>query len=117
MEFVQILFLILIWILPIYFMINAYLKMDEEKREELKSELRNPLILFVSGFVGLGVLLFSTGSISTVKLLQHIGMTMIFISWFTIIIVSWKRKKTGFITSVSLVLLGLVGIAAYEHLI
>ncbi|MBD1221901.1 Fe3+-siderophore ABC transporter permease [Virgibacillus halodenitrificans] len=117
MGFVQVLFLILIWVLPILFLINAYLKMDRDEKQEIKNDIKNPLALFGIGFIIIGLLLFFSGVILTVKKLQHIGAIMVLISWITTSIVSWKRGKTGFITSVVLILLGVMGIAAYSYLI
>ncbi|MDY0407413.1 hypothetical protein [Paracerasibacillus soli] len=42
---IQIFFVILIWILPTFFMINAYLKMDEEEKQRFKDEFKQPLAL------------------------------------------------------------------------
>lgn len=117
MVFVQVIFVMLIWILPIILSTNAYLKMDKDEKQKIKNDIRDPLALFVSGFSAIGLLLVFTGLISTVQVLQHIGFALVLISWFTTSIVSWKRKKTGFTTSIVLMLLGVFGMVSYSYLI
>jgi len=117
MKYVHVLFLMLIWILPIYLMTKAYLNMDRKEQQAFKSEFKNPLVRFVSGLAIIGLLLFSTGNIMTMEVLQHIGMIMIFICWFTISVISWRRKKIGFITSISLIMSGVIGMFVYRYLI
>ncbi|APC47666.1 Fe3+-siderophore ABC transporter permease [Virgibacillus halodenitrificans] len=113
----QILFLIVIWVLPAILSINTYCKMDKKEQQELKNEFKNPFALFGVGFVVIGLLLFSSGYISSLKLPQHIGAIMVVTSWFTTSIVSRKRKKVSFVTSIALILLGVIGIAVYSCLI
>ncbi|AIF42933.1 Fe3+-siderophore ABC transporter permease [Virgibacillus sp. SK37] len=110
----QILFLIVIWVLPAI-LFNC--KMDKKEQQELKNEFKNPFALFGVGFVVIGLLLFSSGYISSLKLPQHIGAIMVVTSWFTTSIVGRKRKKVSFVTSIALMLLGVIGIAVYSCLI
>ena len=112
---VQILFVILIWILPTLFMINAYLKMNKEEQQQFKSEFKQPLALFGVGLLILGLLLTFTGIILGIKWIQHIGVIMVFISWFTTSVVSWKKGKTNFSTSVLLALIGIAGLTTYGY--
>ncbi len=109
----QVLFVTLIWVLPIIFLTN----MNKEERQKFKSEFKHPLILFGVGLIIIGYLLLHSGHILENVLIQHIGAIMMFISWLTTIIVSWKKEKTGFITSAVLILLGVLGIAAYGLMI
>ncbi|MEK4531596.1 Fe3+-siderophore ABC transporter permease [Solibacillus sp. FSL K6-1554] len=110
---IQVLFVILIWVIPIILLTNAYFKMDEEERQEFKSEFKKPLALFCVGLLVIGFLLSLSGNILAIGLIQHIGATMVFISWFTTSVVNWKKGKTDFIKSAVLILLGVLGIAAY----
>jgi hypothetical protein len=109
---IQVLFLIAIWIIPIFISRNAYLKMNNEEQTELK----NPFVLFGVGFIVIGLLLGFSGIILALKFLQHIGAFMVFISWFTTSIVNWKKGKTNSVKSAALVLLGVVGIVVYSYL-
>jgi hypothetical protein len=90
---IQVLFLIAIWIIPIFLSRNAYLKMNNKEQTEFKNELKDPLALFGVGLIIIGLLLAFSGIILAVKFLQHIGAIMVFISWFTTSIVSWKKGK------------------------
>lgn len=116
MKLIQTLFLIVIWVIPVFLLLKNYLKMDKEERQEIKDELKTPSILLSGGSISIGFLLFSSGIISTVKLLQHIGAVMVIISWFALSIISWRKRKTSLIVSIGLILLGLIGIVAYIYL-
>lgn len=117
MGFIRILFLIAIWFIPIIFLINIYLKMNKKEQEEFKRQLKRPSVLFGLGFPVIGMLMFLSGMILTVKLIQHFGATLVLISWFTTSLVSWKKGKTDFIKSAALILLGVIGFAVYIYLI
>jgi len=113
---IQVLFVILIWIMPTFFLTNAYLKMDKEEQQKFKNEFKQPLALFGVGLIITGLLLSLSGIILAIEWIQHIGAIMVFISWLTTSIVSWKKGKTGFIKSAVLILLGVSGIATYGYL-
>lgn len=117
MELIQILFLIALWIIPMIFLTNTYLTMNKEEQEAFRGELKRPSILLSLGIPVIGMLILFSGIISTMKLLQHIGATMVFLSWFATSIISWKKRKTGSITSVGLIMFGLIGVIAYRYLI
>src|SRR5690554_5724188 len=117
MVLIRNLFLISLWVIPIIFMMNTYLKMSKEEQEKFRVELKRPSVLFGLGIPVMGLLFFSTGLISTMKLLQHIGVIMVFISWFTTSVLSWKNRKTNLITNAGLILLGVIGLVAYSYLI
>ncbi|WP_230874973.1 Fe3+-siderophore ABC transporter permease [Lysinibacillus cavernae] len=74
---IQFLFVILIWIILV---INAYFKMAKEEQQTLKIELKEPFVLFSVGLLVIGFLLSSSGIILAIRLIQYIGVTMIFIS-------------------------------------
>ncbi|MGE7024519.1 Fe3+-siderophore ABC transporter permease [Solibacillus cecembensis] len=114
---IQVLFVILIWVIPIILVTNAYFKMDKEERQEFKNEFKQPLALFGVGLIIIGLLLAFSGIILTIEWIQHIGAIMVFISWLTTSIVNWKKGKTDFIKSAVLILLGVLGIAAYGLMI
>lgn len=98
-----------------FFMINAYLKMNKEEQQRFKSEFKQPLALFGAGLLVLGLLLTFSGIILVTKWIQHIGVIMVFISWFTTSIVSWRKGKTNPFKNALLTLLGVVGITAYGY--
>lgn len=53
---IQILFVIVIWILPTLLMINVYLIMIKDEQQRFKSEFKQPLALFGVGLLVLGLL-------------------------------------------------------------
>lgn len=53
---IQILFVIVIWILPTLLMINVYLIMIKDEQQRFKSEFKPPLALFGVGLLVLGLL-------------------------------------------------------------
>ena len=110
---IQVLFLILIWVLPALLMMNTYVKMNESEKQSFKSELKQPIAFFTVGFSLFGLLISLSGIILAIKWMQHLGVIMVFVSWFTISIVSWKRGKIKLYTSTMLLLLGLIGVSIY----
>ncbi len=110
MSIIQVLFLFLIWAIPIFLFINTYLKTDKEEQQEFKNEMKSPSFLLIGGFGCIGVLLFHSGNIATIKSLQHIGALMVFIGWFSGCIGSWKKSVKK---SVGLMSLGVMGIVTY----
>ncbi|WP_456273313.1 Fe3+-siderophore ABC transporter permease [Bacillus sp. AK031] len=113
---IQVLFVILIWILPTFLFTNAFFKMDKEEQQKFKNELQQPLVLFGVGLIIIGLLLSFSGIILAIDWIQHIGAIMVFISWLTASIQSWKKGKTGFRKSTALFFLGITGISAYGYL-
>ncbi|WP_257125350.1 Fe3+-siderophore ABC transporter permease [Bhargavaea cecembensis] len=89
--------------------------MDSKEKQRFKDEFKQPIALLGVGLLVLGLLITYSGIILDAKWIQHIGVIMVFISWFTTSIVSWKRGKTNFSTSAFLALLGIVGVTAYGY--
>lgn len=113
MNIIQVLFLILLWVIPIFLIINTYLKLDQDEQQSLKKEIKTPSFLLTGGLGCIGVLIFSTGGIATIKILQHIGAFMVFFGLFSGCIATWKRS---WIKSVSFLSLGVIGLAVYRFL-
>lgn len=112
MQLIQVIFLIAIWMIPAILMINTFLKMNKEEREGIKEELKQISVLLGVGFPTLGLLLYFTGFVLTMKLLQFSGMGMVFIGLVTISILGWKKKKINFVMSVGMILLSASGVVA-----
>lgn len=105
MQLIQAISLIAIWVIPTLLMINTYLKMSSEERNEMKAELKQVSVLFGIGLPVLGLLLYYSGFILTIKLLQYIGMGLVFIGLVTNSILAWKKKKINFMLSIGIILL------------
>ncbi|WNF22781.1 hypothetical protein [Mesobacillus jeotgali] len=82
MDAVQIVFLVLLWGVPIFRFIQEYRKMNEEEHAEIKASLKNPLYYLDDGFRYIGFLLMFTGMIASIPVIQHIGAAILFIGWF-----------------------------------
>ncbi|WP_229740589.1 Fe3+-siderophore ABC transporter permease [Ornithinibacillus halotolerans] len=112
---IKIIFLILIWVLPIVMLTRTYVKMSKKEQEEFKGELRNPYALLIVGLLTIGLLLYFSGFILLVKPLQHIGVSFVFIYWLANCINGWKNGKLHGATSGFLIFLGVIGITAYGY--
>ena len=112
---IQILFVLIIWILPTILTITTYLKMNKDEQLRFKLEFKQPLALFGVGLLILGLLFTVSGIIVDAKWTQHIGVVMVFISWFTTSIVSWKKGHRDFSKSALLALFGIGGITTYGY--
>ena len=120
MDSIQVLFLIVIWSLPIIIFTTYYLKLDKEGqknlRNEIKIEIKKPSILFGLGVPVIGLMLLFSGSISEMKPFTQIGLIILIISCFAIGIEGWIKKERKFSSNASLMLWGLILTVAYIYL-
>ncbi|MCT2534391.1 hypothetical protein NC661_15095 [Aquibacillus koreensis] len=93
MDVVEIILLIALWVIPISFIIFNYRKLDDEEKEALKIELKDPLFYLVEGCRYLGMLILFTGTGTSIPLLIHIGIGMMATSWITAAIMMWKVSQ------------------------
>ncbi|MCM3124501.1 MULTISPECIES: hypothetical protein [unclassified Mesobacillus] len=114
MGMIKVLFIILIWAIPIFYIINTYIKTDKEEQQEFKNEMKSPSFLLIGGFSCIGVLLFHSGNIATIKSLEHIGAFMVFFGWFSGCIAFWEKSVKK---SVGLMSLGVMGVVTYCFLV
>ncbi|MFC4323319.1 hypothetical protein [Litchfieldia salsa] len=113
MSIVQILFLLLLWGLPIFIFFNMYLKQDKQEQEEFIKGLKSPSFLFVDGSRVIGMGLFFSGMITSIMLIQHIGAFMLFFGWFAGGIEIWGSSvKRGIIV----LSFGVIGAATYYYI-
>lgn len=82
MDAVQIVFLVLLWGVPIFRFIQIYRKLNEEEKAEIKASLKSPLYYLDDGFRYIGFLLMFSGMIALIPVIQHIGVSILFIGWF-----------------------------------
>src|SRR5699024_7183237 len=75
---IQVLFLILIWVLPALLMMNTYVKMNESEKQSFKVELKQPIVFFTVVFLLFGLLISLSGIILAIKWVQHLGVIMVF---------------------------------------
>lgn len=117
MDFIQILSLIAIWGFPIGMLTTSYLKLNKEDRKKSRNELKQTSILFSVGIPVIGLLLLFSGTVSGIKLLDHIGALILIVSCFAIAIRGSLKKKSRFLESAFLMLWGLILIGSYIYLI
>lgn len=103
MKFIQFLYIIILWGLPILLIWHSFRKMTEEKREQVREEI-NTLIFWISvAPIIIGLLLFLTSSVSApkIKVLEYFGIGLLFVGWAVLwgeeLINRSKRKGIGMI--------------------
>ncbi|WP_286137293.1 hypothetical protein [Bacillus sp. 7894-2] len=79
----QAILIIFIWVIPFFFFKNAYKKMDKKEQQDVKKELKNPFFFLLFGGSCIGFQVFTTGSISEIKIIQHIGSGLVCIGLVT----------------------------------
>lgn len=82
MDALQIVFLVLLWGVPIVRFIQIYRKLNEEEQAEIKASLKDPLFYLDDGFRYIGFALLFSGMIASIPAIQHIGASILFIGWF-----------------------------------
>jgi hypothetical protein len=113
MRMIQIIVFISILVIPSTLLTNAYLKMEKEVQQRFRNEFKHPIVLLLL----IGLLLSLSGIVLAIELIQHIGVSMIFIGWFISSIIGWRKGKSSLITCIGFILLGILGIVAYIFLI
>jgi hypothetical protein len=108
MDAVQIIFLILLWGIPIVRFLKIYRKLEKEEQGEIKAALKNPLYYLEDGFSHIGFLLIFTGMITAIPVIQHIGAAMLFVSWFYggLELLDVSYKKSACVMSFSVIAAG-----------
>lgn len=110
MKIIQAIIIILIWAIPIFSIRKTYKKMDNEEKQDVKDELKNPsFLLFVFSCIGFQV--FITGNISDIKLLQHIGAGLVFIGFVSGCVGAFRQRF--FKKGIGLMLAGGIGAVIY----
>lgn len=96
MDAVQIVFLVLLWGVPIVRFIRTYRNLTQEDQAEIKAGLKSPLFILDDGFRHIGLLLIFSGMITFIPVIQHVGAALLFIGWFygglELLDVSYKKS-------------------------
>lgn len=114
---IPILIVILIWVIPIILVTNAYLKMEKDVQQQVKNEFKNSLVFMCVTLSVIGILLLQSGIVLAIKLIQHIGTSMVFIGWFISTIVGWRKGKISLLKCFGFIFLGILGITLYIFLV
>ncbi|MCM3708005.1 MULTISPECIES: hypothetical protein [Cytobacillus] len=110
MKIIQAFIIILIWSIPIFSIRKAYKKMKYEEKRDVKNELKNLSFLLLV-FTCIGFQVFITGNISEIKLLQHIGVGLVFIGFVSGCVGTFRQRH--FKKGIGLMLAGAVGAVIY----
>ncbi|MGN7175885.1 hypothetical protein BK139_07630 [Paenibacillus sp. FSL R5-0490] len=111
MFFFQAIVIIFIWVAPFFFFKNAYKKMDKKEQQDVKIELKNPFFLLIFGGCCIGFQVFITGSISEIKIIQHIGAGLGFIGFVSGCMAAFRRRLV--IKGLALLIVGIISIIVY----
>ncbi|WP_342598248.1 hypothetical protein MHB48_11705 [Psychrobacillus sp. FSL H8-0483] len=118
MSLTQVIYIALIWAIPILGAWHSFRKMGEEKQIELIKEIRHPLSILgiIPSFIGL--LVFLTGSVlaSGIKVLRHLGIGLMLIGWFVTWVVGLLKGEENAFKSIAMILIGVSGLIAYIYL-
>lgn len=92
--------------------------MEEEKRIEIIKEIKN-LSTFGIVPIGIGLLIFLTGSVSAsgIKGLQHLGIGLISFGWFLTWVIGLVKGEEDAAKSIGMIVIGIFGIATYIYLL
>lgn len=118
MSLIQVIYIVLIWVLPILGAWYSFRKMGEEKRIELIKEIRLPLSVLGIIPIFIGLLVFLTGSVSAsgIKVLRHLGICLMLFGWFVTWVVGLVKGEENALKSIAMILIGVFGLIAYIYL-
>jgi hypothetical protein len=88
----QAILIILIWAIPIYLFIKTYKKIAKEEQQDAKEVLKSPSFLLIFGGCCIGFQVFITGSISEIKIIQHIGAALVIIGMVTGCMAAFRQR-------------------------
>lgn len=115
---IQVIYIVLIWAIPILGSWYSFRKMEEEKQIELIREFRHPLSILgiIPMFVGL--LVFLSGSVlaSGLTVLRHLGIGLMLFGWFVPWVVGLVKGEKKAFKSIAMILIGVSVLIAYVYL-
>lgn len=116
MRLLQFIYIVFLWGLPILLTWRSFSKMDEEKRREIIKETKNPLFILGVAPLIIGLLVFCTGSVlaTGIKILQHVGIGLVFFGWCVVWVKELVNESTP--KSIAMIVLGICGIVTYIYL-
>ena len=118
MRLIQVIYVVLIWVMPILGAWYSFRKLGEEKQIELIKEIRHPLSILGIIPIFIGLLVFLTGSVSAsgIKVLHHLGIGLMLFGWFVTLVVGLVKREENTLKSISMILIGVSGLIAYIYL-
>ena len=93
MDIIVVIFLILLWGIPISISMISYRKATEEERHEIIKDLKRSSSLLGLGLACTGVMVLFSGSISQINWLLNAGAIMLIIGGLNAVIVGWIKQE------------------------
>ncbi|MEI3611869.1 hypothetical protein [Pseudogracilibacillus sp. SO30301A] len=84
---------ILMWGIPIFIVMRAYLKLDTKDRNSAKKDFKTPNFIFTIGFLIIGLFLAQIGSIFSITIVNLIGIILLAVGGIVAGIDMWKTSK------------------------
>ncbi|MEK4486084.1 hypothetical protein MHH81_10910 [Psychrobacillus sp. FSL H8-0484] len=118
MSLIQVIYIVLIWAIPILGSWYSFRKMGKEKQIELIKEIRHPLSILGIIPIFIGLLVFLTGSVSAsgIEVLRHLGIGLTFFGWFVNWLVGLIKGEEKAFKSIVMILIGVSVLIAYIYL-
>lgn len=85
---------LIMWLFPIFFMVRAYIKMDQSDRNDAKKDFKTPRFIFTIGFLAVDMFITQLGSVLSIDLIHIIGTIMLIVGGIVATIDIWGRNKT-----------------------
>lgn len=111
-------YIVFIWVVPVLIIWRSYRKMGEAKRRQFIKELKDPVTVIGVLPFGIGMLLFFTASASVpgLKILQHLGIGLLFIGWLVVWVEELVKKEGNAVKSIAMIAIGVSLLIAYIYL-
>ncbi|PIC80187.1 hypothetical protein CSV75_09515 [Sporosarcina sp. P18a] len=104
MDIIKVIFLILLWGIPISLSIISYRKATEEERHEIIKDLKRPSSLLGLCLASTGVMVLFSGSISQINWLFNAGVIMLIIGVLNAVIIGWIKQEIKLIRGIWVIL-------------
>jgi hypothetical protein len=83
----------LLWGIPAFMVMRAYLKMSGDEKKEALSDFRTPRFIFTIGFMVTGAFAAHAGMLFSTNLLRYIGTSLLIIGLVVSSLQTWKFSK------------------------
>jgi hypothetical protein len=97
---------LILWGIPGFMVVRAYLKMSRAEKNEALSDFRKPQFIFTIGFMVTGAFAAHVGRLISIPKVGTIGIMLLFTGLVVSAIQTWKfsKRSSAFIISIALVL-------------
>lgn len=96
----------LLWGIPAFMVVLAYLKMSGDEKKEALSDFRTPRFIFTIGFMVTGAFAAHGGMLFSINIVGNIGILLLITGLVISAIQTWKfsKRSSVFLFSIALVL-------------